>query len=125
MRASVASKVAVAGLALDQLLSWYFTAYQPASVHSNPYFPLFQNIWGWSASALLLGCLASARKDFRPGVWLVGAGLLSNGLSHFAHGGFIDYIPTGFSYINTADILVDAGCILLFAVLLRPGRKLP
>ena len=104
------STLALGGVVLDQVLDWSFRHYYPSVVHSQP-------LVAWNVPTLVVALVGGVVLWWkiprgRGGVLLVVAGLCSNLLSRLLYGGVTDYLPTGISYTNTADLLVVIGCFL-------------
>ena len=116
-----ARNLALGFFVADQVLAAVFLAYAPSLVHSDRYVDAVQGSLGLGLAALVLAALYRKSKKepaVLPGLVLVSAGLASNAVSWIVRGRFIDYVPTGLSYINAADVAVTVGCILLLKAVL-------
>jgi hypothetical protein len=121
MPALRAVKLALAGLLLDQAASLALVRWMPEAVHSHPYFPWGQPPYNWLgglACLLLLVVVSRPSRYYLQALPFLAAGLISNGLTYLWHGYYVDYLPTGLSYTNTADLIILAGCTWLLVGLL-------
>ncbi len=111
-------------IGLDQLLAWILRAFWAQLVHSDRLFPLSPVLGGSIALLvlLLLVGLLRNRLDWLSRGLLLG-GLLANLLSQLLYGSVTDYIPTGLSFINLADIAITLGLLRLVLTLARPTEK--
>ncbi|MEI6477718.1 MAG: signal peptidase II [bacterium] len=106
----------LAALGADQAVSWWVLDFHQEWAHSHPFFPWGvapYNILAAVACLLLLALLTRASHYYAVGLSLLVAGLFSNALSYLFYGHFVDYLPTGVSYTNAADLVILVGCILL------------
>ncbi|MCC2631469.1 MAG: hypothetical protein K0S20_168 [Patescibacteria group bacterium] len=103
----------IAFLVADQVLNAILQWRLPELIHSEPFFAVptaVRVVTGFSVLVVLILWKKHTGLAFP---FLI-AGFLANLITLFLHGYYIDYIPTGISYINTADLIIGVGCILLF-----------
>lgn len=78
--------------------------------------PFFSISLGYKAvfAVVVLAVLALYYKEsiFKLPQTMLWAGFVGNCATFILLKDFVDVIPTGFSYINTADLVIGIGCIL-------------
>lgn len=121
----------ILGLVLsDQVLGVLLTHYFPGLVN------LSQLHWlpGLSfpvltvCSGLILACLLGLYypvKSIHPGLILIASGWLSNLLTHWRYGAYLDYLPLHLWYSNLADSLIILGLLLIFLKQVLGSTKKP
>jgi hypothetical protein len=87
---------------LQQISTFGVLTLWPASVHSERFFSGIP-VWAAWSIALLIGWYLLKIQKIRMNTALVVSGLASNMATYLFRGHFVDYIPTGLSYINLED----------------------
>jgi len=103
-------------IVLDQLALRLFRA----PVSTVRYFDFFPLYISWALAIIILVALVllfSKRPATYPALGLLAGGFISNLVTFTVKGAYLDYIPTGFSYINIADIGIVIGAIWLVWVI--------
>jgi lipoprotein signal peptidase len=109
LKASGVIAFLVADQVLNVLLQWRF----PELIHSELFFAVPTAVRIMAGFSVLVVLVLWKKHNGLAFPFLI-AGFLANLTTLFLYGHYIDYIPTGISYINTADLIIGAGCILLF-----------
>jgi lipoprotein signal peptidase len=109
LKASGVIAFLTADQAVNAILQWRL----PELIHSEPFFAVPTAVRVVAGFSVILVLVLWRKHNGLAFPFLV-AGFLANLTTLFLYGHYIDYIPTGISYINTADLIIGAGCILLF-----------
>lgn len=109
-------------IALDQSVAVLVLKNAPNWAHSQRLFTLFPAPIALALAGLFLGLLWIFLPRYQPILQIIAAGWVSNLITWTWHHSFIDYVPTGISYINIADIAVLYGVVVLSIRLLKSDK---
>lgn len=77
------------------------------------FFPgVFYLKWVFAFLALFIIGMLYPEKKYSLSKAFLWSGFLGNIATYALWHSYLDFIPTGFSYINTADLIIGIGCIL-------------
>jgi lipoprotein signal peptidase len=103
----------------DQLAAAYVPALLPSALEHGRFFAWAAPGYSLAASVCALAVLWRLfPRCWRP-LGLLAAGLASNVLTFLRIGRFVDYLPTGISYLNVADLMIVVGAAWLAIMLAR------
>lgn len=109
----------------DQIFSHLLMQSYPGLVVRQPFTEDWQP-FSWVGAALTFVALyryALRNRRLLLPIIPLGLGFLSNLLSMLLFGSYVDYIPTGISYTNLADMLIVGGGVWLISRLFQvPAR---
>jgi hypothetical protein len=103
----------VAGLvAFEVTLANTVVVFLPQAVHSQTLLPKPPMYMYGLLGVILLWCWSRIRTVHQPlAAVLLWAGFLGNLAVRVVWGSYLDYIPTGVSYTNSADLMIGVGAV--------------
>ena len=93
----------------DQLAAMLVPVLLPSSLQHGRFFAWAPPGYSLAISTCVLAILWGLFPANRRPLGLIAAGLASNILTLVRIGRFVDYLPTGASYVNIADLLIVFG----------------
>ena len=98
---------------LGQLATGLVLQFYPETIHTIRYFSQIPMGLAWVIATTVL-ILLIKRVGLSYGVSVIIGGFLSNVITFGLRGHFIDYVPTGISFINVEDLSILVGIVMLY-----------